>query len=73
LRLERGALSACWPRTTAWMNAIVSNPLVREWLDEADRLPHIWFDDYLPPDAPPALKKSATGAAVDAPPARPGV
>jgi hypothetical protein len=46
--LERGALSACWPRTTAWMNAIVSNPLVREWLDEADRLPHIWFDDPAP-------------------------
>jgi hypothetical protein len=73
LRLERGALSAGWPRTTAWMNAIVSNPLVREWLDEADRLPHIWFDNDLSPDAPPVLERSATGAAADAPPARLGV
>jgi glutathione S-transferase len=32
-----------------WATAVLDHPLVGEWLSEADRLPHIWFDDYLVP------------------------
>ena len=42
--------------------------LVREWLSEADRLPHIWFDDYLIPGEPwnGASEAAATGDSEDA-------
>lgn len=37
-----------WPLTRDWFNAVLSRKSVREWLDQAAPLPHIWFDDYLP-------------------------
>lgn len=42
-----------WPAAAAWAGALLAHPLVREWMDEAERLPHIWFDDYLEDDAWP--------------------
>jgi glutathione S-transferase len=48
VRLARHAAdTAAWPATHDWMRLLLAHPLVVEWLDEADRLPHIWFDDYL--------------------------
>lgn len=41
-----------FPLTNMWTNAVLDHLLVREWLSEADRLPHIWFDDYLIPGEP---------------------
>jgi len=41
-----------FPLTARWFNAVLDHPLVREWLNEADRLPYIWFDDYLVPEEP---------------------
>jgi glutathione S-transferase len=38
-----------FPMTRRWMNQVLNHPLVGEWLSEADRLPHIWFDDYVVP------------------------
>ncbi|MEP1208148.1 MAG: glutathione S-transferase family protein [Rhizobiaceae bacterium] len=49
-RLTRhGANLSDWPKTKAWTRTIKAHPLVVEWMDEADQLPHIWFDDYLTP------------------------
>ena len=39
---------AAWPLTRRWFETVLSRETVREWLDEARVLPHIWFDDYLP-------------------------
>jgi len=39
--------TSAWPTTRDWMRLLLAHPLVAEWLDEADRLPHIWYDDYL--------------------------
>lgn len=36
-----------WPKARAWMKLLLAHPLVVEWLAEADRLPHIWYDSYL--------------------------
>jgi len=36
-----------WPTTDVWMRRLLAHPLVTEWLAEADRLPHIWYDEYL--------------------------
>lgn len=36
-----------WPRVAAWTRAILQHEHVSTWLAEADKLPHIWFDDYL--------------------------
>lgn len=44
---------APWPAAAAWTDRLRAHPLVREWMDEAARLPHIWFDDYLDRDAWP--------------------
>jgi len=35
--------------TRSWMTEILNHPHVGEWLNEADQLPQIWFDDYLLP------------------------
>lgn len=40
-----------FPASAAWMQAVVTSPHVAEWLSEAEALPHIWYDDYLPPGA----------------------
>jgi glutathione S-transferase len=38
-----------WPRVKDWMAAVLDRPSVREWMEEADQLPHIWNDEYLVP------------------------
>ena len=38
---------AAWPATDAWMRHLLAHPLVTEWLAEAERQPHIWYDEYL--------------------------
>jgi hypothetical protein len=35
------------------VTAVLDHPLVGEWLSVADRLPHIWFDEYLVPGETP--------------------
>jgi glutathione S-transferase len=37
-----------WPLTEAWFDAVIQLEQVQEWLEDAYRLPHIWFDDYMP-------------------------
>lgn len=37
-----------WRRTEQWFESIVAMRHVQEWLEDANALPHIWFDDYLP-------------------------
>ncbi len=50
VRLTRHDLDlAPWPRSKSWTVALLERPAVVEWLTQADALPHIWFDDYLPP------------------------
>lgn len=54
VRLTRHHLDlASFPRCARWADALLDRAHVREWLDEADRLPHIWYDDYLVPAEPP--------------------
>jgi len=40
-----------WPLTCEWFEAVLSRETVGEWLADARKLPHIWFDDYLPDQA----------------------
>lgn len=49
-----------WPRIQAWIRLLLAHPLVAEWLAEADRLPHIWYDEYLvdPSNPAPLLDRS---------------
>lgn len=59
IRLSRHGVDTCYfPMTGRWMETITQHDLVAEWLEEADRLPHIWFDEYLidgvPVDLQPA-------------------
>lgn len=35
-----------WPRSTAWMDALLARDTVREWMDEARSLPPVRLDDY---------------------------
>lgn len=46
------------PRCRRWSEALLSRASVEEWLTEAREQPHIWFDDYLLPGAPPLLRPS---------------
>lgn len=57
-----------WPAARQWMERIIAHPLVRAWMDEADREPAIWYDEYLAPDAPIDLYRASRGASVDDPP-----
>lgn len=50
---------AGWLRTSSWSDTLMGHPLVGEWLRAADRLPHIWFDEYLLPGE--AVKLRADG------------
>lgn len=53
VRLSRHqARAQSFPEVALWMETLLDHPLVREWMAEADSLPHIWFDDYLVPDEP---------------------
>jgi len=63
IRLARHrADCTAFPRTAAWLAAVIAHPLVAEWLAEADAAPHIWFDDYLLPGEAPALYADAVEA-----------
>jgi len=42
---------ADWPMVQSWTNALLDRAPVAQWMSEADRLPHIWIDDYLTPGA----------------------
>lgn len=58
VRLTRHELDlAPWPRSKSWTGAVLERPTLVEWLAEADTLPHIWFDDYLPDSDPSELAK----------------
>lgn len=37
-----------FPLTKGWFEEVQARESVREWLEDARQLPHIWFDDYLP-------------------------
>jgi glutathione S-transferase len=50
---SHGASTAGHPETGAWMRTMQALPWVREWMEEAYQLPHIWLDDYLTDDAWP--------------------
>ena len=48
IRLTRHRLDMeRWPRATHWTQTLLAHSLVDEWMQEADQLPHIWFDEYL--------------------------
>jgi glutathione S-transferase len=50
VRLTRHDLNlGSWPGSASWADTILRHPLVREWMDVADQLPHVWLDDYLLP------------------------
>lgn len=51
-----------WPKVDDWTRNLLNHPLVAEWMTEADKLPHIWFDDYLDPAEPLATAKEAVAA-----------
>lgn len=36
-----------WPHAARWTRVLRAHPLVEEWMSEAERLPPIWFDEYL--------------------------
>lgn len=58
VRLTRHVLDlADWPRASAWSETLLATAHVGDWLAEADRLPPIWFDDYLVPGAPVVLER----------------
>ena len=55
IRLCRHGLDLThWPNAARWTRLLLAHHLVCEWMDQADRLPHIWFDDYLEQGAWPA-------------------
>lgn len=57
--LRHEPVTTQWPKAQRWMEQTVAHPLVRQWLNEADREPHIWYDDYLLPDTPIDLYKTS--------------
>ncbi|WP_242110453.1 glutathione S-transferase family protein [Luteimonas aquatica] len=38
--------TARWPLARAWMSSMLARPALREWLEEAARLPPVYLDDY---------------------------
>lgn len=58
VRLTRHELDLTpWPHAKAWATALLQRSAVAEWMTAADRLPHIWFDEYLLPlDGPSTLR-----------------
>ncbi len=38
-----------YPLVEAWMTRVLDLASVKEWMEEADRQPHVWYDDYLLP------------------------
>ncbi len=50
IRLTRHGIDLSrWPRSDNWARALLDRGSVKTWLSDADREPHIWFDDYLAP------------------------
>lgn len=45
---------APWPAVGRWARRLLGHPLVREWMEEAERLPPVWIADYLVEDAWPS-------------------
>lgn len=39
---------SAWPATAEWMEHLMASRWVAQWLREADVLPPIWLDDYIP-------------------------
>lgn len=66
--LRHDPVTTQWPAARQWMEQTAAHPLVRIWVDEADREPAIWYDDYLVPDAPVDLYRASDGASVGDPP-----
>ncbi len=47
IRLTRHqAKTLAFPLVGAWMMRVLALSSVKEWVEEADRLPHVWYDDY---------------------------
>ncbi|MEM7444743.1 MAG: glutathione S-transferase family protein [Pseudomonadota bacterium] len=64
-RLSRHkADTTCFPATSDWIAELSANRLITEWMDEADQLPHIWFDDYLVPGMPVTLTSQRPTASI---------
>jgi len=67
VRLTRHAIDLSkHPKSRAWTEALLSRDSVSHWMSTADTLPHIWFDDYLLPDARPELSPDARGREMEA-------
>lgn len=48
IRLTRHDLDlVAWPQAARWTRTLLAHPLVEEWMNEADLLPHVWLDEYL--------------------------
>lgn len=48
-RLQAHRAGPCvWPAVDEWMLRLMARPAVREWIAEAERLPPVFLDDYLP-------------------------
>lgn len=48
IRLTRHDLDlGSWPHAARWTQILLAHQLVEEWMNEADQLPPIWFDEYL--------------------------
>lgn len=54
------------PLAEQWARRVLDLPSVREWMDVADALPHIWFDEYLDGDVPLGWDVGALELAVPA-------
>ena len=58
IRLARHGIDlSAHPASATWADTLVARETVNEWMTAADSLPHIWFDDYLLPGAPPELSR----------------
>jgi glutathione S-transferase len=51
-----------FPLAADWLAAVLAQELVAEWLADADRAPHIRYDEYLVPGAPRQLYRDERGA-----------
>jgi glutathione S-transferase len=58
LKLDRHHFPWCnWSPSETWAATLLSMPAVVEWLAEADALPPIWYDIYLPkPERKPSAE-----------------
>jgi glutathione S-transferase len=65
LRLLRHDLPLdAWPRCRQWSTRLLGLGPVAEWLEIADRLPPIWYDEYLVPGVPPDWRPAASAPTV---------